>query len=197
MAHIKISNKWPSLHSISNFHNGKKRGFPGGSVVKNMLAKQETEVQSPGVKDILEKEMATHSSILAWVPLVVKNPPDIKGAGSVPVLARSPWRRAWKPTPIFLTGESHGRRSLAGYSPQGHRVGHDWSNLARICYVCVLKLCPTLCDLMDCNPPASSVHGVFQARILESVVISYSRESFQPRDPTHVSCISCIGRQIL
>ena len=66
MAHIKISNKWPSLHSISNFHNGKKRGFPGGSVVKNMLAKQETEVQSPGVKDILEKEMATHSSILAW-----------------------------------------------------------------------------------------------------------------------------------
>ena len=55
------------------------------------------------------------------VPLVVKNPPDIKDAGSVPVLARSPWRRAWKPTPIFLTGESHGKRSLAGYSPQGHK----------------------------------------------------------------------------
>ena len=34
--------------------------------MKNMLAKQETQVQSLGLKDILEKEMATHSSILAW-----------------------------------------------------------------------------------------------------------------------------------
>ena len=31
------------------------------------------------------------------------------------------------------------------------------------------QLCPTLCDLMDCSPPSSSVHGVFQARILEWV----------------------------
>ena len=30
-----------------------------------------------------------------------------------------PWRRAWKPTPIFLSGESHGQKSLEGYSPQG------------------------------------------------------------------------------
>ena len=30
------------------------------------------------------------------------------------------WRRAWQPTPLFLPGESHGQRSLAGYSPQGH-----------------------------------------------------------------------------
>ena len=32
-----------------------------------------------------------------------------------------PWRRAWQPTPVFLPGESHGLRSLAGYSPQGHK----------------------------------------------------------------------------
>ena len=31
-----------------------------------------------------------------------------------------PWRKAWQPPP-FLPGESHGQRSLAGYSPQGHR----------------------------------------------------------------------------
>ena len=31
------------------------------------------------------------------------------------------WRRKWIPTPLFLPGESHGQRSLAGYSPQGHR----------------------------------------------------------------------------
>ena len=41
-------------------------GFPGGSVVKNLPAKQEMWVQSLGWEDPLEKEMATHSSILAW-----------------------------------------------------------------------------------------------------------------------------------
>jgi len=42
------------------------KGFPGGSEVKNRPAKQETQVQSLGQEDPLEKEMATHSSILAW-----------------------------------------------------------------------------------------------------------------------------------
>ena len=41
-------------------------GFPGGSIVKNPPAMQETQVWSPGQGDSLEKEMATHSSILAW-----------------------------------------------------------------------------------------------------------------------------------
>ena len=40
--------------------------FPGGSVVKNPAAKQEIWVRSLGEEDPLEKEMATHSSILAW-----------------------------------------------------------------------------------------------------------------------------------
>ena len=50
---------------------------------------------------------------------------------------------------------------------------------------------------MDCNPPGSSVHGTFQARILEWVAVSYSRGSSQPRDQTQVSCISCICLLIL
>ena len=41
-------------------------GFRGGSVIKNLLTMQETQVQSLGRKDALEKEMATHSSIFAW-----------------------------------------------------------------------------------------------------------------------------------
>ena len=41
-------------------------GFPGGSVVKNPRAMQETQVQSLGQEDLLEKEMATHSSSLDW-----------------------------------------------------------------------------------------------------------------------------------
>ena len=36
-----------------------------------------------------------------------------------------PWRRKWQPTPVLLPGESHGQRSLAGYSPWVTRVGQD------------------------------------------------------------------------
>ena len=53
-----------------------------------------------------------------------------------------------------------------------------------------------LCDPMDCSLPGSSVHRIFQARILEWVAISYSRDSSQPKDWTHISYISCLGRQI-
>ena len=50
--------------------------------------------------------------------------------------------------------------------------------------------CLTLCDPMDCSLPGSSVHWIFQARILEWVTISFSRGSSQPRDWTGVSCIA-------
>ena len=36
-----------------------------------------------------------------------------------PWVGKIPWRRKWQPTPVFLPGESHGQRSLAGYSPYG------------------------------------------------------------------------------
>ena len=36
-------------------------------------------------------------------------------------VGKIPWQRAWQPTPVFLPGESHGQRSLAGYSPWGHK----------------------------------------------------------------------------
>ena len=51
-------------------------------------------------------------------------------------------------------------------------------------------------DPMDCSQPASSVHGIFQTRILEWLVISFSRGSSKPRDQP-VSSVSWIGRQIL
>ena len=56
---------------------------------------------------------------------------------------------------------------------------------------------PTLCDFMNCSPPGSSVRGIFPVRILEWVNISSSRGFSWPRDWTHVSCVSCIGRWIL
>ena len=47
-----------------------------------------------------------------------------------------------------------------------------------------LQLCPTLCDLMNCSPPGSSVHGILQASILEWIAMPLSRGSSQPRDWT-------------
>ena len=38
--------------------------------------------------------------------------------GPIPGSGRPPWRRAWQPIPVFMPGESHGQRSLVGYSPQ-------------------------------------------------------------------------------
>ena len=56
----------------------------------------------------------------------------------------------------------------------------------------VTQSCLTLCSPMDCGPPGSSVHGIFQARVLEWVAISFSRRSSQPRNRTQVSHI--VGR---
>ena len=67
-----------------------------------------------------------------WVSQVaplVKNPPanvgDRQGwiscVRKIPWVEKIPWRRKWQPTPVFLPGESHGQRSLVGYSPQCHK----------------------------------------------------------------------------
>ena len=57
------------------------------------------------------------------------------------------------------------------------------------CCCSVGKSCPTLCNPKDCSPPGSSVHGTFKARILEWVVISFSRGSSWPRNHTRISCL--------
>ena len=60
--------------------------------------------------------------------------------------------------------------------------------LFSVLFCLVPQSCLTLCDPTDCSPPGSSVYGVSQARILEWVAISFSRESSQPKDQTWVSC---------
>ena len=54
----------------------------------------------------------------------------------------------------------------------------------------VAQSCPTLCDPMNCSPSGSSVHGIFQARMLEWIAISFSRGSSRPRNQTRVSRIA-------
>ena len=58
----------------------------------------------------------------------------------------------------------------------------------------VAQLCPTLCNPMGCSPAGSSVHRIFQARVLQWVAISFSRGSFRRSDWTSVSCI--VGRHL-
>ena len=73
------------------------------------------------------------------VTLVIKNlavnAGEARDTGLIPELGRSPWRKAWQPTPVFFPGASLRRRRLVGYSPVHRglqRVGHDWINLARM-----------------------------------------------------------------
>ena len=56
--------------------------------------------------------------------------------------------------------------------------------------ILVTQSCLTLCNSMDCSLPGFSIHGIFRARILEWVAISFSREFSRPRDQTLVSRIS-------
>jgi len=81
---------WATVHGVaksqtrlSNFTLTKCiRSFPGGSAVKNPLAKQEMWVQSLGWGRLLEKEMATHSNILAWEITGTEEAGGLKSTGS-------------------------------------------------------------------------------------------------------------------
>ena len=59
----------------------------------------------------------------------------------------------------------------------------SFSKKKKIVHACILR-CVWLCNPIDCSPPGSSVYGIFQARILEWVAISYSRELLNPRIET-------------
>ena len=74
------------------------------------------------------------------------------------------------------------------------------SSILFICRLCVCEhaqSCPTLCDPMDCSLPGSSVHGIFQVRILERSAIPSSKGTSQPRGQTLLSCVFSVGKWIL
>ena len=69
---------------------------------------------------------------------MVKNPHanagDIRDVGlDDPWVGKFPWRRAWQPTPVLLPGESHGQRSLVGYSPLGLKESDRTEATWRVC----------------------------------------------------------------
>ena len=111
-----------------------------------------------------EKAMAPHSSTLAWQIPGTEEPGRLQSMGSLRVrhdwvtsLSLSTfmhWRRKWQPTPVFLPGESHGRRSLVGCSPWGRTESdtteatwRQWQPLSRWCH---LTISPSVASFSSC-----------------------------------------------
>ena len=83
-------------------------------------------------------------------------------------------------------GEGGIRREVRCFDPIILTLTHTtWKKESEVAQSCL-----TLCNPMDCSPLGSSIHGIFQATILEWVVIFFSSRSSQPRDQTQVSCIA-------
>ena len=94
------------------------------------------------------------------VALVVKNPPANAGDlrhGFDSWVGKIPWRRAWQPTPVFLPGESHGQRSLEGYSPWSHKESDTTEVTSHACifsvclFVCLCCVLVVACKIFSCG----------------------------------------------
>ena len=92
-----------------------------------------------------------------------------------PCVRKMPWRREWQPAPVFFSGESHGERSLVGYSPRGHKEldttegtkpppqRHKTAECSQLC-ACQAEMCEThkhrrVC-VFDSHPSDSSLSQV-------------------------------------
>ena len=145
-----------------------------------------------------------------WSGLPFLSPGDLTNPGTKPQSLASPaladgsrlWilkpqplevRSQWQP-PALRSNGPRGFRWPAGGSPELSsfpRMGFVavgpsvWGTAAAL----LTQSSPTLCDPLDCSPPGSSVRGIFQARIMEWLPISFP----QLRDRTHISRVSCIS----
>ena len=121
----------------------------------------------------------------SWMGISQWSPPISEVLLFVPSIGGT---SAWQPTPVFLPGESHGQRSLVGYSPRGRKESDmtEWQRTVGLpksfccdhsapgIYQCCLILSTIwcwehvrqslsrmwLCNPMDCNPTGFSVHGI-------------------------------------
>ena len=130
-----------------------------------MAETQEMWVWSLSQEDPMEKEMATHSSILSWEIPWTEEPGGLQSTGSQRV------RHNW----VHAHTHTHTHTHKLSYIP-----------FIKVKGTLVIQLRPTLCNPLD----YTSVYGILQAKILELVSIFFSRGSSQPRDSTQVSCIA-------
>ena len=125
-------------------------------------------------EDALERGMSTHFTIFAWRTLWIEEPGGLQSMGSQRV--RHSWATniLWKDQVEKVEDNSRHDKMQS----KGSGVAQSWL---------------TLYDPMDYSLSGSSVHGIFQARVLEWVAISFSRGSSQPRNRNRVS--STAGRR--
>ena len=151
-----------------------------------MQETSETQVLSLAQEDPLEAEIATHSSILTWRIPWTEEPGGLQSMGSQRV--RLNWNNLaaaaakelqlcltvrphrWQPTRILCPWDSPGKNTEVGchFLLQCMKVKSESE---------VTQSCPTLNDPMDFSPPGSSIHGIFQARVLEWGAIAFSRSN--------------------
>ena len=163
-------------------------------MAKNLPSMQETRVWSLGQEDPLEKEMATHSNILAWRIPWTEEPGGLRATKNWTRLSDShthtdihPWSPSskspaaaakslqsnsvrphrWQPTRLYHPWDSPGKNTGVGrhFLFQFMKVKRESE---------VAQSCLTLRNPMDCSLPGSSVHRTFQARVLEWVAIAFS-----------------------
>ena len=79
---------------------------------------------------------------------MVKNPPQRPRPGFDPWVGKIPWRRAWQPTPVFWPGESHGQKSLAGYSPNSCKESDTAEGAVHACTMPVTEQLLRMCLLL-------------------------------------------------
>ena len=151
-------------------------------MVKRLSTMRETQIQSLCWENPLEKKMAIHSNTTAWKIPWTEEPGRLQSMGLQRV--RHDWATSLS---LSFSTESTNCYIFENFLEDLRTWAWDVINS---CKVSVAQLCPALCDLRDYGPPGSSVHGIFQARILEWVVISFSRGSFQLRDQNWVSYIA-------
>ena len=107
-----------------------------------------------------------------------------------PRVRKIPWRREWLSTPAFLPREFQTEEPGGLQSMESQRVRQDWvinTFIFKVIYESeseseVAQSCLTLCDILDCSLSGSSIHGIFQARVLQWIAISFSRGSSRTQE---------------
>ena len=82
-------------------------------------------------------------------------------------VGKIPWRRAWQPIPVFLPGESHGQKSLAGYSPQGHKKLYTTEATQHVCahFICFRYVLFIILLILS-NPVSPPPHFTEKGRVI-------------------------------
>ena len=84
-----------------------------------------------------------------------------------------PWRRAWKPTPVFLPGKPHGQRSLAGYSPWGCKESRTWLRMNTQYYETYIKYVTFITSYFKLITLPSIAYRNFRPLILPPYILGY------------------------